>query len=1243
MVSRRQTPTESTRDDGKIARLPRVGAREKLMISVARVAATLNAEHDLEKVLDLICHEALNLFAADTAVLWENQGESLVAVKALGLFGPQIQGVRVPIDDTDTIACRCFRRRSPVLEHHLLEGQGNRSLLGLPPAAVVLCVPLIHRDEGLGVLGLRDRENPHRFSTTDQKAVSLFAGLAAVAIANARLQGEAEKRAREAAVLNRIGRIVASGRDMVETSEAFARELRNLLPFQRVSIALLEGADKYRVFLATGLDAREFRLGTMRGLAGSGVEWVTRHGRSHVIYDLELEQAFPSDPVYAALGMRSVLRVPLIERGEALGAITLVSDTPGSYGSREVELMEQVAGQMAGVFANAQMAEIELGLLSRLSSLHRVTDAALSTLDLDSLLDSLLERCVEIVGADGGMVLMLDEGGKEFTVRRARWIPGEEPREIHPGLGEGISGKVTLSGKPRLILEVDEEDPADVVVTRQRGIHSVLALPLTARGRSLGVFRLDSRRPACFQDEHLRLMEIAAERMALAIDNARLLQEARARADLEALIHQIASTVGSSLDLNQVVDRVVKELQRATAASRCLVVLSDAKHDRAQWRWEALAPSATPSVSMRVPLENLAMRDMLVRSGPVIMHDIESFPITQAMRETMRNLGVMSLLATPLLRGGELIGMLMLQQTDRCRHWTQWEAELVRSVAAQMVVAVENSRLYSETDERMRARVRELRGLLRLSRAISEQLSLDVVMERAVEEGVRVLDADRCSLAVADWGRRVLVVRAAAQREPGEAGTGIGMEIALREYPHSARAMAEREPMVLTVGHPTVSPAEEALLLRLNTRTGIVVPLVVGDRAFGTAFLGRTANKPGFSEDEVALARAMAEQVAVAMENARLFQEVQAEKARTGALLSSIGEGVCATDEEDRITSVNPWLEAMVGHRAEEMAGRRCRDVLRHTDEQGASLCDSACPLRTAFDEGKPTEPAVMFTQTAWGDRLPTVVSAAPIRNELSEIIGAVFTSRDVSREWQMDKLKSNIISVVSHEFRTPLTSIIGFSELLATRDQTEEEKKSCAGYIYDEGLKLEALVNDFLDVSRLDAGRVALNPEPLVVPLVVEQCVAESRSRTRTHRLLTDLPADLPQVEADPERLAQVLENLISNAIKYSSPGTDVVVRARPGWQRGNDILFQGESPCRWVVFTVEDQGFGIPEDQLPDIFTPFHRVQGELTRRIRGTGLGLSIVKSLVELHGGKLWVESEVGVGSKFHVALKTVGES
>ena len=194
-----------------------------------------------------------------------------------------------------------------------------------------------------------------------------------------------------------------------------------------------------------------------------------------------------------------------------------------------------------------------------------------------------------------------------------------------------------------------------------------------------------------------------------------------------------------------------------------------------------------------------------------------------------------------------------------------------------------------------------------------------------------------------------------------------------------------------------------------------------------------------------------------------------------------------------------------------------------------------------------------------------------------------------------MDKLKSNIISVVSHEFRTPLTSVLGFSEYLLMHEPPKKERRRSLELIHQEALRMETLVNDFLDVSKLEAGKISLELQPLDPTEVVENAVAAMVARTGQHQLVSDIESRLPKIEADPERLEQILSNLISNAIKYSSRDTPVIVRARAASVGADDRLVIGkDGKERWVVFTVEDRGVGIPSDQLQDIFTPFHRVEG-------------------------------------------------
>jgi len=1215
--------------------------RDMALLSLARVATILNAEHDPDKSLETICREALALFNVDSAIIWEREGDCLVVKKSAGELETILRDLRVALDDPVSYSGDCFRRQVPTLRKRtpIVENWGDRGV-HRPSAAAVLCVPMLHREEVLGVLTLRETADPDHFSPSDIEVACLFANMAAVAVANARLVAETARRAGEAAAMSRLVRIVSAGRDLSETYKAFADELAGLLPCERMTITILEGKAGYRVLLSAGTGDDEFEPGKLISLQGSALEWMLEHGCGIVVSDLDRGPRFGGDNAFFADGMRSAIRAPLVDRGELLGMITLGSSTPSAYGPREAEVLEQVAGQVGGVVASVRMMKAQDELLKRLNALQQVTDAALSTLDLDHLLNILLDRCIGILDADSGTVQMLSEDGTELIIRGALWMAGETPRDYRIKVGQGRIASVMLTGESLLVDDVDREDAADFLFSRERGIRSVMALPLKVRERIIGVFRLESRRPGHFSAGQVALMEVAAERMSLAIDNAGLLEEARSRASHEALIHRIDSAIGSSLDLNQVMDTAVVEIRKATEASRCLVGLGRPEASFAEARWVARV-DGLPSLLGPLPWADNPYVQATMRGRDALpVEDVEADPSQDSMRPLRSELGVRSMLSMPLLQDGAPIGVVVLHQCDRIRRWTKWDSDLLGAVAAQLGVAVRNARLYGTTDEQLRERVRELGSLLRLSGAVSGELSLDAVMDRAAEEGAFALVAERCAIIEVDRDTGLMTTRSAYNRED-KADAGVGRELKIEGYPHYAQALLLKQPVRVSTQEILRVSGQGRLLQRLGITHCLLVPLIVSDRATGLIFLGRKEGMPDFFDGDVALAKAVASQVAVAMENARLFQEIKSQKAQTETLLTSMSEGVYATDLQGRITAVNPWLERMVGLRADEMLGKQCSEVLHHSDEDGTSKCASGCPLHVALQDGSSTEPRILFTQTAWGERIPTVVSAAPLRDETGRITGAVSVSRDISREWQVDKLKSNIVSVVSHEFRTPLTSIIGFSDLMLLRqDMPEGKRHDCLQAILTEGLKLEALVSDFLDASRLGSGKVALHPQLLEVRAVVAAAIDAVRGRVGHRNLSAEVREGLPPMEADPARLAQILENLLSNAVKYSEDGTAIRVRVELSSDPGVRGTSRGvKGPEEWVVITVEDQGYGIPADEMGAVFQPFHRVAGDLTRKIRGTGLGLSIVKSLVELHGGRVWAESSFGTGSSFHVAFKT----
>jgi len=228
-----------------------------------------------------------------------------------------------------------------------------------------------------------------------------------------------------------------------------------------------------------------------------------------------------------------------------------------------------------------------------------------------------------------------------------------------------------------------------------------------------------------------------------------------------------------------------------------------------------------------------------------------------------------------------------------------------------------------------------------------------------------------------------------------------------------------------------------------------------------------------------------------------------------------------------------------------------------------------------------------------------------------------------VTHEREVQRLKDELVSTVSHELRTPLSSVLGFSELLLTRQLSEEKRQLYIQTIYKEAQRLSALINDFLDIQRMEKGRLTYHFEEVNLGELAREVVATYSSLSEAHTLTLDLPPDLPPVQADPERLRQVLGNLLSNAIKFSPRGGRVNVSVQV---EGGEVLV-----------TVSDEGIGIPAEALPHLFEKFFRVDSSDQREIRGTGLGLAICKGIVEAHQGRIWAQSQEGAGTTITFSL------
>lgn len=522
----------------------------------------------------------------------------------------------------------------------------------------------------------------------------------------------------------------------------------------------------------------------------------------------------------------------------------------------------------------------------------------------------------------------------------------------------------------------------------------------------------------------------------------------------------------------------------------------------------------------------------------------------------------------------------------------------------QDILKEENSRLAQE----LKQRTFELSVLYDITNSISYSLDYDSFLEILLSSLHKIIDYDICTslIIAADEKKSKMFIQIL---------NPVNRQVVEEIKSRTLKALNSLR--LSPVQESGISIEFKGSILADNTSSAGIkfsfdVPLFAQDQAVGILNVVTTRDTP-YSDDDVRLFYAIATQASATIE--RLRGVLAAEKSKMKVMVTGMTEGVAMFDEKGRLVILNNAAEEVL----------KCYQKNEAIDPSLAFF--EGLKLIGPFEEIKNTRQGIKEEDLYLNEPYPRVIHAAstPMYDEKDKLLGIIIIFRDVTKEREIDQMKTDFISLVSHELRTPLTAMKGATDNLLDElgGELSAIQRECLSIIKRNIDRLARLISDLLDVSRIEAGKIQLNKQSVKIGMIIDDVFSllKQPAKDKIITLVESYAADLPLVEADPDKITQVITNLVGNALKFTPSGGKITVGV---------ALIQG-----YLRVNVIDTGLGIPHQDLEKIFDKFYQVAGEQQKK--GTGLGLPICKGIVEKHGGKIWAESELEKGSKFSFTL------
>jgi GAF domain-containing protein len=1152
-------------------------------------------------------------------------------------------------------------------------------------ARTLLAVPMLKENHLVGAIVIY-RQEVRPFTVKQIELLQSFANQAIIAIENARLLNELRQSLEQQTATADVLRVISSSPgELKPVFHSMLEKATQLCEASFGTLFLLEGESFRRVALHNApAKYGEFADKLIPYHQSRTLDRLIKTKQAVHITDMIVEE--PESPVTKFGNARSNVVVPMLKDNELVGAIGIFRQEVRPFTDKQIELVQNFAAQAVIAIENARLLnELRQSLEQQTATADVLRVISSSPGELDPVFQTILENATRICGAKFANLQLYENGGFRRAASHGTppaWKeeinrePIIRPNEINP-IFRIIKNKEVLI-IPDLAAEKAylERDPVVVAVVEKAGARTIVGVPMLKEGELIGAITVFHQEVRPFTDKQIALVQNFAAQAVIAIENARLLNELRESLEQQTATSEVLRVISSSPgDLEPVFEAMLENATRICDAKFGTLFRYDGE------LFHKVASIGTPPALVEFqekrgpfkPEASLRLSRLLQTKAVCHTPDELSEP---EPGPTAKYGGARSVLGVPMLKDEEFVGAIVIYRQE-VRPFTDKQIELVQNFAAQAVIAIENARLLNELRQSLEQQTATADVLRVISSSPGE---LEPVFQAMLENAIRICEAKFGTLFL----RNGDVFRFAAE---------VGTPPALAEHNRRLEALVPTPGSLLDhvmrtkqVSH--TADAAAAAVPGYSARLGgarslVAVPMLKDDQLVGVVIIYRQEVRP-FTAKQIDLVKNFAVQAVIAIENTRLLNELRQslqQQTATADVLKVISRSTF---------NLQTVLDTLV-----ESAARLCEaDMASINREKGAAYQQVAnyghSPELQAYMDSHPIPAGKgsIVGRTVMRGRIihiPNVQADPDYKMTGAAVLGGIHTMlgvpllregtpigvmalqrkavrpftdkqielvetfadqaviaienvrlfdeiQDKSRQLEeASQHKSQFLANMSHELRTPLNAILGYTELMADGAYGEPSQKMLGilKRLEANGRHLLGLINDVLDLSKIEAGQLTLELSDYSVQDIAQtvRSTLEPLAADKKLGFKVEVAPQLPSGRGDGRRLTQVLINLVGNAIKFTDAG---------------EVAIKAEANNGSFYVSVRDTGPGISAADQAKLFQEFQQADNAITRNKGGTGLGLAISKRIIEMHGGKIWVESQPGQGSTFAFTLPVIVE-